>query len=130
MSGMPGFCTFREAGYLAGDCFWGGCPEGDDCIGGAPWMGPVVPPGIVVLCCCVAAGTLLSTDVSRLVTMASRKEDIMNTTAATVVSLLKKVAAPRAPKRVWLDPPKAAPISAPFPPWMSTITIRNKQTIK
>jgi len=36
-------------------------------------------------------------------------------TAAPTVTLLKKVAAPRPPKTVWLDPPKAAPISAPFP---------------
>jgi len=36
-------------------------------------------------------------------------------TAAPTVTLLKKVAAPRPPKTVWLDPPKAAPMSAPFP---------------
>jgi hypothetical protein len=39
----------------------------------------------------------------------------MKTAAATTVTLLKKVAAPLLPKRVWLEPPKAAPISAPFP---------------
>jgi hypothetical protein len=43
------------------------------------------------------------------------KEVIMKSAAAPTVSLLRKVAAPRPPKRVWLDPPKAAPISAPFP---------------
>jgi hypothetical protein len=36
-------------------------------------------------------------------------------TAAPIVSLLKNVAAPRLPNTVWLDPPKAAPMSAPLP---------------
>jgi hypothetical protein len=40
----------------------------------------------------------------------------MNTMAATVVALLKKVDAPELPNRVWLEPPpKAAPMSAPLP---------------
>lgn len=44
-----------------------------------------------------------------------RKRDVsINTTAEIVVSLLKSVAAPRLPKSVWLDPPKAAPNSAPL----------------
>jgi hypothetical protein len=36
-------------------------------------------------------------------------------TAVPIVILLKNVAAPRLPKTVWLDPPKAAPMSAPLP---------------
>jgi hypothetical protein len=39
----------------------------------------------------------------------------MKITAAVTVSLLKNVPGPRLPKIVWLDPPNAAPISAPFP---------------
>ena len=40
---------------------------------------------------------------------------IMIRIAATVVILVKKPAAPGLPKMVWLAPPKAAPIEAPFP---------------
>jgi hypothetical protein len=43
------------------------------------------------------------------------KEVSMKTTAAVTVSLLKNVPGPRLPKIVWLEPPKEAPISAPFP---------------
>ncbi len=44
------------------------------------------------------------------------KEVSMNTMATSVVALLKKVDAPVEPKSVWLEPPpKAAPMSAPFP---------------
>jgi hypothetical protein len=47
--------------------------------------------------------------------IASVSEVIMKIVAVTAVSLPRNVLAPRAPKMVWLDPPKAAPISAPFP---------------
>lgn len=49
--------------------------------------------------------------------------------ATTVVSLLKKVAAPRDPKTVWEAPPKAAPISAPFPAWSRITMIKKVQTV-
>jgi hypothetical protein len=42
--------------------------------------------------------------------------------------LFRKVAAPLLPKSVWLDPPNAAPISAPLPLWSSTMHIRKKHT--
>jgi hypothetical protein len=61
---------------------------------------------------------------------ASNKEVTMNKIAAPVVSLLKKVAAPLLPKRVWLEPPNAAPISAPLLLWIRMIKMRNKQTIR
>jgi hypothetical protein len=35
--------------------------------------------------------------------------------AAATVTLLRNVPGPRLPNTVWLDPPKAAPISAPLP---------------
>ena len=43
------------------------------------------------------------------------REVTIKMTAAETVSLLKNVPGPRLPKTVWLDPPKEAPISAPFP---------------
>jgi hypothetical protein len=40
------------------------------------------------------------------------------------VALLRNVDAPVLPNRVWLEPPpKAAPMSAPFPVWSKTIMI-------
>jgi len=48
-------------------------------------------------------------------------------TAAPTVTLLKNVAAPRPPKTVWLDPPKAAPMSAPFPDCNSTAPTITRQ---
>jgi hypothetical protein len=53
-------------------------------------------------------------DVLLIVKIASTSEVTMNKIAAAVVSLLRKVAAPLLPKRVWLEPPNAAPISAPL----------------
>jgi hypothetical protein len=66
---------------------------------------------------------------SRLIeVIASNKDVSIKAIAAPVVSLLRNVAAPLLPKRVWLDPPKAAPISAPLLLWMRMIKMRNKQT--
>src|SRR3990167_3225154 len=49
--------------------------------------------------------------------------------ATTAVILLRKVAAPRAPKRVWEPPaPNAAPISAPLPACRRMTMIKNRQT--
>jgi hypothetical protein len=52
----------------------------------------------------------------------------MNITAATVVSLCKKLVGPRLPKTVWLELPKTAPMLAPFPVWSKTMPMRAKQT--
>jgi hypothetical protein len=46
---------------------------------------------------------------------ASRSEVIIKTIAAAVVNFVINPIAPELPKSVWLAPPKAAPISAPFP---------------
>jgi hypothetical protein len=60
---------------------------------------------------------------------ASPIEVIMNTTATAVVIFVKNPPGPAEPKTVWLDPPpKAAPISAPFPVWRRTMTIKSTQT--
>jgi hypothetical protein len=54
----------------------------------------------------------------------------MKITAAQVVALLSRVAAPRGPNAVWLPmPPKAAAMSALLPLCSSTTMIRNKQTM-
>jgi hypothetical protein len=52
----------------------------------------------------------------------------MKSVAAAIVILLRNVAAPRLPKMVWLDPPNAAPISAPFPAWRRITPIMMKHT--
>jgi len=46
---------------------------------------------------------------------AKRRDVIIKMTAATVVNFERNPIAPALPKTVWLAPPKAAPISAPFP---------------
>jgi hypothetical protein len=53
----------------------------------------------------------------------------MKRTATTVVNLVRKPIAPELPKIVWLAPPKAAPISAPFPACRRTIRMSAKQTM-
>jgi hypothetical protein len=56
-------------------------------------------------------------------------EVTMKMIATAVVILVKKPAGPADPKRVWLDPPpKAAPMSAPFPVCRRTIMIKSKHT--
>ena len=63
------------------------------------------------------------------VMIASESEVSMNITAAPVVILERKVAAPRLPKIVWLEPPpKPAPISAPLPVCSSTMRISARLT--
>ncbi len=62
-----------------------------------------------------------------VVIIVSVRDVSMKTIAAAVVSLLRKVAAPLLPKRVWLEPPKAAPISAPLPLCSKTTDIRKRQ---
>jgi hypothetical protein len=56
------------------------------------------------------------------------REVNMKITAAATVIFCKKELAPALPKTVWLEPPKAAPMLAPFPFWRRTIKIRAKQT--
>jgi hypothetical protein len=57
--------------------------------------------------------------------MANMRDEIIKSTATADVNLLKKVAAPRPPKTVWLEPPpKVAPMSAPLPLWRSTTVTR------
>jgi len=60
--------------------------------------------------------------------IARESEVSINRMAATVVTLLRTVAAPLLPKRVWLDPPKAAPISAPLLLWIRIINMRKRHT--
>jgi len=60
----------------------------------------------------------------------ARVKDVnINTKAVMTVNLLKKFAGPRLPNTVWLDPPKAAPISAPFPDCSKIAPIMSRQTM-
>ena len=61
-------------------------------------------------------------------TYASAREVIMKTMAAPVVIFVKNGAGPAPPKTVCEAPPNAAPISAPFPVWSSTIKISAMHT--
>jgi hypothetical protein len=61
---------------------------------------------------------------------ANESEVSIKTMAATVVSLFIKVAAPLLPKSVWVEPPNAAPISAPLLLWIKIMKIKNKHTIR
>ena len=67
------------------------------------------------------------TDACLFATMDNIRDVSINTTAEPVVSLLRNVDAPLLPKIVWLEPPNAAPISAPLPPCSNTIAIKKRQ---
>jgi hypothetical protein len=51
----------------------------------------------------------------RVEVKARTSDVIIKIMAATVVSFVRNPMAPELPKMVWLEPPKAAPISAPLP---------------
>jgi hypothetical protein len=53
----------------------------------------------------------------------------MKMMATAVVIFPRKVPGPLLPKTVWLDPPKTAPMFAPFPACRSTTRIRTIQAI-
>jgi hypothetical protein len=59
---------------------------------------------------------------------AREREVNIKITAAATVTLLKKGVAPELPNTVWLEPPKAAPILAPFPFCSRTIMTSAIQT--
>lgn len=61
--------------------------------------------------------------------IARAREVSIKRIAVAVVTLFMTVAAPLLPKRVWFEPPKAAPISAPLLLWIRITKIRNKHTI-
>jgi hypothetical protein len=71
---------------------------------------------------------MIDDEVPRPEMRASPREVNMNITAAATVTFCKKDVAPELPKTVWLEPPKAAPMLAPFPFWTKTIKIRAMQT--
>lgn len=78
----------------------------------------------------VCLGTPLMTEPLLKDRTANEREVSMNNTAEAVVSFVSSVAVPLLPKRVWLEPPNAAPISAPLLLWIRTMNIRNAQTTK
>lgn len=59
--------------------------------------------------------------------MVRSTEVTMNTAARPLVKRVKKFAPPAEPNTVWLEPPKEALISAPFPDCKSTTTIKSTQ---
>lgn len=61
---------------------------------------------------------------------AKLKDVNIKITAAPTVTLLRNVPGPRLPNTVCDDPPKDAPISAPFPACKRIAAIMRKQTIK
>mgnify|MGYP003441918999 FL=1 len=61
--------------------------------------------------------------------MANDNEVNMKTNAVMTVNLLRKLAGPRLPNTVWLEPPNAAPISAPFPDCSRIAPIMSRQTM-
>lgn len=58
--------------------------------------------------------------------MARLSEVTMKMMAAAAVILVRKFPAPLGPNRVWLAPPKIAPIEAPFPVCRSTTRIKTR----
>ena len=61
--------------------------------------------------------------------MAKDNEVNMKTNAVMTVNLLRKLAGPRLPNTVWLEPPNAAPISEPFPDCSRIAPIMSRQTM-
>lgn len=60
--------------------------------------------------------------------LAARNTDVaMKQIAVQVVTFVRMLSAPLAPKRVFEPPPNAAPMSAPFPCCRSTSSMRKKQ---
>jgi hypothetical protein len=60
--------------------------------------------------------------------MARDKDVTMNRIAAKAVNLARNGVAPELPKKVWLAPPKAAPMPAPRPDWSNTMKINARLT--
>src|SRR5574337_961132 len=112
-----------NAYYLAagGTCPGGIGPAGDVGGTGVPAGGDT---GVGTIC--LTRSSVITDELPlRSEKIVSIIDETIKRIAATKVSLLKKVAAPRPPKTVWLEPPpKAAPMSAPLPLWRSTTTIR------
>jgi hypothetical protein len=108
-----------------------GCVPG--CAGaGAPAGGAGAAGGAELSVCCgtsPGATPFITEDEVPLPEIRASPRDVnMNMTAAATVILCKKDVAPELPKMVWLEPPKAAPMLAPFPFWSKTIRIRAIQT--
>jgi hypothetical protein len=88
--------------------------------------------------CTGAAGTVcwvtgifdlsISDELLRVAVYVSAKEVSIKIIATAAVIFPKKVPAPVEPKTVWLEPPNAAPILAPFPACNSTTKISTRQT--
>src|SRR5581483_3800589 len=100
--------AFSPAAPAAGAC----------CASSPPVAGTVIGGGSVGM------ASTIDDDRCR-VELHVRKSDVnMKSAAVHVVSRVSRFPAPLDPKIVWLDPPKTAPMSAPFPVCSSTTTIK------
>jgi hypothetical protein len=84
--------------------------------------------------CCVAGAVVFTFSIMEAVfpfpnIKASIRHVIIKIIAAAVVIFVKKEVAPAPPKRVWLVPPKAAPMSEPLPFCKRTIRISATHTM-
>jgi hypothetical protein len=125
--GVAGADAGAAGGVAAGvGAAWVVSPVG---VAGAPWLFASllgctggVPAG-------APSGTSSKTLllVSRAVPYVSVSDVSINTMAVPVVSFVNRLPAPELPKIVWLEPPKTALTSDPFPCCNSTTAIRKKQ---
>jgi hypothetical protein len=114
-----------SAGAGAGASWASPCPGAAGCS----WIGPVGVSDIGLVADCVT-GTDDITELCFPVKTARVSEVSIKRMAVIVVILFMNVAAPLLPNSVWLEPPKAAPISAPLLLWIRIIKISARQTIK
>jgi hypothetical protein len=92
--------------------------------------GSFAASGFVIGSACPVTGRLdrsINEELLWLAVYVSARDVSIKSIATPAVIFPKKVPAPEEPKTVWLDPPKAAPMSAPLPAWRSTIRIKTRQ---
>jgi hypothetical protein len=92
--------------------------------------GSFAASGFVIGSVCPVTGRLdrsINEELLWLAVYVSARDVSIKSIATPAVIFPKKVPAPEEPKTVWLEPPKAAPMSAPLPAWRSTIKIKTRQ---
>lgn len=92
--------------------------------------GSFAASGFVIGSVCPATGRLdrsINEELLWLAVYVSARDVSIKSIATPAVIFPKKVPAPDEPKTVWLEPPKAAPMSAPLPACRSTIRIKTRQ---
>jgi hypothetical protein len=95
-----------------------------------PGAGSFAASGFVMGSACPVMGRLdrsINEELLWLAVYVSARDVSIKSIATPAVIFPKKVPAPEEPKTVWLEPPKAAPMSAPLPAWRSTMRIKTRQ---